>query len=52
MYVPEPRELVQTVDDEFGFATGRVDTWGEHYEIDLGDRRVLLHYEDLREVDR
>lgn len=52
MHIPETDEVVQTVDNEYGIATGRVGRWEEHFEIDLGDRRVMLHYEDIREVDR
>lgn len=52
MHPPEQNELVQTIDDEYGIATGRKDRWGEHFEIDLGDRKAFYHYEDLYEVSR
>lgn len=52
MHIPQPEEIVQTVDDKYGIATGRTGRWEEHYEIDLGDQTVFLHSEDIREVDR
>lgn len=52
MHVPEANELVRTVNDEYGIATGRADRWEEHYEVDLGGRTAFLHYEDIREVDQ
>lgn len=52
MHIPDAGEVVQTVDDEYGIATGRVGRWEEHFEIDIGTRQIMLHYEDLYEVDR
>ena len=52
MHVPEANELVRTVDEGYGIATGRVGRWEEHYEVDLGGRTAFLHYEDILEVDR
>ena len=52
MHVPEANELVKTVDEEYGIATGRADRWEEHFEVELGDQTVFLHYEDIREVDQ
>lgn len=51
MHLPQAGERVRTADGKYGTATGRTDQWDEHYEIDLGDRRVYVHYEEIREAD-